>query len=134
MVTCREPVVEGKPRVPGIGKRYLTSMFYVLNALEHALTNHEMLFALFAELMRDFILGLVAGLMATISMAAGDNDQEQLFKLRDMKVWMSDREVPKSFRCVDRPIYHLFTGTATQYAANRHAALDGVLLHTGILC
>jgi|EP01046_Picozoa_sp_COSAG06_P008064 hypothetical protein len=36
--------------------------------------------------------------MATISMAAGDNDQEQLFKLRDMKAWMTDREVPRSFR------------------------------------
>ena len=95
-----EPVVEGKERVPGVGRRYLTSMFYVLNALEHAATNAEMLFALFAELMRDFILGLVAGLMATISLAAGDNDQEQLFKLRDMKSWMVDREVPKSFRCV----------------------------------
>ena len=32
-------------------------MFYVLNALEHSTTNNEMLFALFAELMRDFILG-----------------------------------------------------------------------------
>ena len=95
-----EPVVAGKDRVPGVGRRYLTSMFYVLNALEHAATNTEMLFALFAELMRDFILGLVAGLMATISLAAGDNDQEQLFKLRDMKSWMVDREVPKSFRCV----------------------------------
>ena len=58
----------GKASV-GTGTRYLTSTFYVLNALEHGGTAAEMGYALFAELMRDFILGLVAGLMATIAMA-----------------------------------------------------------------
>ena len=45
----------------GVGTRYLTSTFYILNALEHGGTNAEKGYALWAELMRDFILGLVAG-------------------------------------------------------------------------
>ena len=54
-------------RDTSVGTRYLTSTYLVLNALEHGSTDAEKGYALFAELMRDFILGLVAGLMTTIS-------------------------------------------------------------------
>ena len=51
-----------------------------------------------AELMRDFILGMVAGLMATISLALGSGDQEAQWKLRSLKEWMHDKNVPKTFQ------------------------------------
>ena len=44
-------------------------------------------YALFAELMRDFILGMIAGLMASISAAMDSNDQEVQLKMRSLIIW-----------------------------------------------
>ena len=93
-----EPAVSGEATVPGTAGRYLKSMYYVLNALENSGTDGEMAFALFAELMRDFILGMVAGLMATISMAMGSGNQEAQWKVRALKGWMSEKKIPKTFQ------------------------------------
>lgn len=93
-----EPYVPDEPTIPGTTGRYLASMYYVLNALENSETDGERAFALFAELMRDFILGMVAGLMATISMAMGNGDQEVQWKVRALKKWMSERKIPKTFQ------------------------------------
>ena len=43
--------------------RYISSAYYVLNALENGNTDGERAFGLVAEFMRDVILGMVAGLM-----------------------------------------------------------------------
>ena len=51
-----------------------------------------------AELMRDFILGMVAGLMATISLALGSGDQEAQWKLRSLKEWIHHKTVPNPFQ------------------------------------
>lgn len=93
-----EPIIPDEPTIPGTTGRYLASMYYVLNALENSSTDGEMGFALFAELMRDFILGMVAGLMATISMAMGSGDQEVQWKVRALKKWMAERKIPKAFQ------------------------------------
>ena len=82
----------------GLGTRYVTSTYYVLNALENASTDGEKGFALFAELMRDFILGLVAGLMTTISMAMNGGEQESQWKLRALKGWMQKNNLPKTLQ------------------------------------
>ena len=82
----------------GPGTRYVSSMYNVLNALEHGSTNLEKVYAMWAELMRDFILGMVAGLMTTISMAMNTGDQEVQVKLRSLRAWMISKNVPKTFQ------------------------------------
>jgi hypothetical protein len=37
--------------------------------------------------MRDFILGMIAGLMASISAAMDSNDQEVQLKMRSLIIW-----------------------------------------------
>lgn len=70
----------------------------MLNSLENGSTDTEKLFALFAELMRDFILGMVAGLMTTISLAMNGGDQEAQWKMRALKGWMQKNNLPKMFQ------------------------------------
>jgi len=78
-----------------LGDRYVSSTYFVLNALENGGTYYERCFALFAELMRDFILGMVAGLMTTISMAMNGGEQESQWKLKSLKGWMQKNNLPK---------------------------------------
>ena len=72
----------------GTGHRYVTSLYYVLNALESGATFAERLYAVLAELIRDMILGLVASLMTTISMSMASNDNENSFRLKRLKLWL----------------------------------------------
>ena len=52
-----------------LGSRYVVSMSKVLIALENCETDMERWFSVLAEFVRDFILGMLAGLMTTMSMA-----------------------------------------------------------------
>ena len=86
---------------------YFTSMYYVLNALEApGTTTYERAFGVFAELMRDIILGLVASLITTISLASGSIDAESSLKLRGLKTWMSAKNLPKSFQAKTMEYFH----------------------------
>eukprot|EP01051_Picozoa_sp_SAG22_P014633 SAG22_NODE_1805_length_3533_cov_1.343040_3_plen_498_part_00 len=82
----------------GLSTRYLTSMYYVLNALEHGYTSAERGYGVFAELIRDVILGLVAGLITTIAMSLSQSDHEADHKLARLAKWMETKKLPKPFR------------------------------------
>ena len=58
----------------------------------------ETKFSVFAELMRDVILGLVASLITTISMNTASTDTVTEMKLRRLRTWMEERKLPKAFR------------------------------------
>eukprot|EP01048_Picozoa_sp_COSAG05_P011647 COSAG05_NODE_1112_length_5856_cov_11.397082_2_plen_976_part_00 len=83
-----------------VGKRYVTSMYYVLNALESSYTTPERGFAIFAEFCRDFILGLVASLITTISMSMSNNDNANNLKLKMLKKFFEHKKLPKAFQQV----------------------------------
>eukprot|EP01052_Picozoa_sp_SAG31_P048882 SAG31_NODE_10439_length_1139_cov_0.935577_1_plen_366_part_01 len=85
-------------KTPVFPSRYVSSAYYVLNALENGSTDAERAFALLAEFMRDVILGMVAGLMTTILMAINSTDNEVQWKVRALKGWMNKRKVPKSLQ------------------------------------
>ena len=55
-------------------------------------------FAVVAEFVRDLILGMVAGLMTTISMSLNGGDQEAQWRLRALSAWMQHKQLPKSFQ------------------------------------
>lgn len=78
--------------------KYITSLYYVLNALEYSHTSSERAFAVFAELIRDVILGLVAGMITTIVMTISNNDNEATIKIKNLKQWMRRKKLPKNFR------------------------------------
>ena len=85
----------------GLGTRYITATYLVLNALENGNTDAEKGFALVSEFVRDFILGLVAGLITTVSMAMnslGEGSQEGQLRLRDLKNWMQKKSLPKGLQ------------------------------------
>lgn len=82
-----------------LGTRYVTSMYLVLNALENGATDGEKLFAVLAEFTRDFILGLVAGLITSVSMSMNSyGDQERQVRLRALKNWMQKKKLPPGFQ------------------------------------
>jgi hypothetical protein len=87
----------GGEQVPVL-TRYATSMHHVLDALEHSTTSAERWFSIVAEFVRDFILGMVAGLMTTISMAMNGGEQEAQWRLRALKGWMQTKNIPKGFQ------------------------------------
>ena len=68
------------------------------SSLENAQTSMETKFSVFAELMRDVILGLVASLITTISMNTASTDTVTEMKLRRLRTWMEERKLPKAFR------------------------------------
>jgi CRP-like cAMP-binding protein len=82
----------------GLMLRYFTSMYYVLNALENGSTIGERGFGIFAEFMRDLILGLIAGLLSTILMAMNSDDGETTAKLQGLKGFLEERRFPKGFQ------------------------------------
>ena len=82
----------------GLMLRYFTSMYYVLNALETGSTIGERGFGIFAEFMRDLILGLIAGLLSTILMAMNSDDGETTAKLQGLKGFLEERRFPKGFQ------------------------------------
>lgn len=90
-VTIVDPVI-------GLTTRYISSMYYVLNALDHGSTLQERAYGIFAEFVRDVILGLVAGLITVISMASGNNDTETEQRLRKLRRWMAEKKLPNGFR------------------------------------
>lgn len=95
--------------------------YYVLNALESGETTQERAFAIFAELIRDVILGLVAGLITTISMNFAANDNETNLRLKRLRNWMSEKKLPQNFR--RRAMEH-FTETWTN---KNHVNLRGLM-------
>ena len=84
----------------GTGHRYVTSLYYVLNALESGATFAERLYAVLAELIRDMILGLVASLMTTISMSMASNDNENSFRLKRLKLWLQRKRASLPSRLI----------------------------------
>ena len=82
----------------GLGIRYISSLYYCLNALEHGFTTAERGFAICAEFVRDIILGLVASLITSITLSASTGDAESASKLRGLKQWMQAKKIPKSFQ------------------------------------
>lgn len=71
-------------------------MYYVFNALEpHFQTIGEKGFAVFANLVMGIIYGALAGVISTIMMGMKGNDQEVSNKLRSMRTWMAEKNVPK---------------------------------------
>ena len=81
-----------------LSTRYVASLYYVLNALGNGETAQERWFGIFAEFVRDVILGLVASLITTISISSGTNDAELEQRLHQLRKWMSDQQLPASFR------------------------------------
>jgi hypothetical protein len=53
--------------------------------------------AIASEFVRDLILGMVAGLITTISMAINGGEQEGQGRLRALRGWMQRNNLPKSF-------------------------------------
>jgi hypothetical protein len=50
-----------------------------------------------AELLRDFILGMIAGLLTTLHMMRNSGEQEAAAKLKNLKKWMQRSNLPKGF-------------------------------------
>ena len=73
-------------------------MYYVLNALENGFTTPERSFAIFAEFVRDIILGLVAGLITTIQMNSSGADTETEMQLTKLRTWLREKKLPAAFR------------------------------------
>ena len=96
-----------------LSARYLASLCYVLNALENAYTSLELGFSVFAELMRDVILGLVASLITTVSMSLSSSDTETEIRLRRLRTWMAEKKLPKAFR--KKAIEHFTETWTTNY-------------------
>ena len=78
--------------------KYVTSMYYALNALESGQTTSERGYGVFAELVRDVILGLVAGLITTIAMSLSQSDGDAELKLKRLRRWMAAKKLPKIFQ------------------------------------
>ena len=89
---------EAQDLVVGTGSRYIGSMYYVLNPLENGGTTAERGFGIFAELMRDIILGLIASLMTAIQIAMSTQDADTAAKLKGLKQWLESKNMPKSFQ------------------------------------
>lgn len=84
--------------VISLSTRYVASLYYVLNALENGETALERMFGVFAEFIRDVILGLVASLITTVSMQSGRTDSELETKLHRLRQWMAQQKLPTAFR------------------------------------
>ena len=80
------------------GHKYAASLYYVLNALENGQTLAEHCYGVFAELIRDMILGLVASLMTTISMSMASSDNENNLRLKRLKIWLMQKKMPTGFQ------------------------------------
>ena len=104
--------VEVDPKI-GLLTRYIASMYFVLNALENGYTTQERSYSIFAEFVRDIILGLVASLITTIAISSGSSDSEAEQKLRRLRGWMADRKLPNSFR--RKAMEHFRTTWTTNY-------------------
>ena len=69
-----------------LGMRYLTSLYFVFNALEpHFATGSEKGFAVMAEFAMAAIYGALAGVMSTILMGMRGNEQESQNRLRSLR-------------------------------------------------
>jgi CRP-like cAMP-binding protein/Ca2+-binding EF-hand superfamily protein len=81
----------------GVGTKYVSAMYYVMNAVENGATTAERMFCVMADFVQDIILGLVASLITTISMSLSNNEAEINLKLTRLKTWMKEAKLPKSF-------------------------------------
>lgn len=73
-------------------------------------------FAVIAELVRDVILGLVAGLITTIAMVMSKTDDDSDIKLTRLKHWLAAKKLPKTFRL--RAMQHFNNLWANQSSIN----------------
>lgn len=101
--SCAElPIINGTKLpcdVVGVGTRYVTSLYFVFNALEpHFQTTGEKGFAVMAELAMAAIYGALAGVMSTILMGMRGNEQESQNKLRALRQWMVDKKMDKAMQ------------------------------------
>jgi hypothetical protein len=74
--------------------RYITSLYYVFNALERAYTQTERSYAIFAELMVCFIFASLAGLMSSLAHSIRGNEAEIARNLRQLKIWLEAKQLP----------------------------------------
>jgi hypothetical protein len=77
-----------------LSERYVTSLYYVFNALEAGKTQMERGYAVFAELCVGFIFGSLAGLMSSLMMTLRGNEAEIATNLRQLKVWLEAKQLP----------------------------------------
>ena len=73
--------------------RYVTSVVFVLSAPSHSYTFGEKTFAVFVELVRDVILGLVASALTAIAMTTTSHTSETNLKLAKLKLWMHSKRL-----------------------------------------
>ena len=78
-----------------VGERYVTSIYYVFNALEHATLSSERGFAVCAELTIGLIFGSMAGLMSSVMISIRGNAAEINLRLRELKVWLGRKHLPE---------------------------------------
>jgi CRP-like cAMP-binding protein/Ca2+-binding EF-hand superfamily protein len=81
-----------------LATKYITSTYYVMNAVENGATTTERAFCVMADFAQDIILGLVASVITTISMSMSTDENETNLKLTRLKNWMTKAKLPKSFR------------------------------------
>lgn len=75
--------------------RYITSMYYVLNALDgYGQTDSEKLMGVVALIFTIVIKGSVAGIMSSMLITLGGSDQEVNDQLRAVKAWLLQTRVP----------------------------------------
>ena len=76
--------------------RYISSMYYVFNALDgNGNTDSERMAAVFAYMMMVMIDGAVAGVMSALLIGMSGNEREVTDKLRGIKQWMTTHRVPR---------------------------------------
>lgn len=77
-----------------VSQRYVTSLYYVFNALEAGTTQSERGYAVFAELCVGFIFGSLAGLMSSVMTSLRGNQSEIASKLRQLQLWLEAKQLP----------------------------------------
>ena len=86
----------GADIVVGTMVKYTSSLYLVLNPLENGYTTGEKAFGIYAEMMRDMILGLIASLMTAIQLAMATTDAEVATRLKGLKQWLELKNIPKA--------------------------------------
>ena len=96
---------QGWPASVGTGTRYLTSMYYVFNAIENGNTNGERGFALLATLVCGFIYGALAATITNSLLGASVGEQVFNQRFAALKEWMQEKNLPKATQSKIRAYY-----------------------------
>lgn len=87
---------DGNDMVVSTSTRFISSMYYVFNALDgNGNTNMERMTAVFAYMMMVMIDGAVAGVMSALLIGMSGHEREVTDKLRGIKQWMTAHRVPR---------------------------------------